>query len=61
VVTPDPAKSGAVVGQLGLHRAKTVVEIKALESNMGGKLADNYVMGPLSASAVFYEVRKCFN
>jgi hypothetical protein len=38
-----------------------MAEVKDLENNMGGKLVDNYVMGPLAASAVFYEVRKVFN
>ena len=45
----------------GLHKAKTMAEVKELEDNMGGMLKDNYVMGPYAASAIFYEVRKVFN
>ena len=58
MVTPD---QGAPLGTLGLQRFKTMKEMQYLENNMGGKLVDNYVMGPYAASAVFYEVRKCFN
>ena len=45
----------------GLHKAKTIAEVKELEDNMGGLLKDKYVMGPYAASNIFYEVRKVFN
>ena len=38
-----------------------MAEVKELEDNMGGLMADSYVMGPYAASAIFYEVRKVFN
>jgi len=60
VVTPDRNEFGDM-GALGIGRAKSAAEMKYLENNMGGKLVDNYVMGPYAASSIFYEVRKCFN
>ena len=60
--TADEASGRTEVDtQFGIHKAKTIAEVKELEDNMGGKLADSYVMGPYAASAIFYEVRKVFN